>query len=719
MADSKIKTRKELWPVVAEYEKLAQDPATTVQKLGECSKRISEFLEMYTAKLASASATATRKASFLQKFDSKLTAQGPIPAQKFYSEYGSTHVAALLKISYYKDLYIGQEAEPIDYKDPNALSQLAALPIERRVNRIIDSIVAQIFQASSNKELFLSLCDWMIEEARSTLKVIRMAEIFSRILGGITKKRAKFLQGFLYVFGGVVKAETYSYIKTMSELNHDTSFQAVEAYIDEKEKRFIRTLDKAEIETFEKHMPQAIARFFASLSAPASMRHAFTSQNEDYLYNITRQEYVDNYDDDHKKRSDYINPIEAAHYTFMFGFDTLAFYYTFLYRTLPEQKALATADRAKLSQLIASGQPLTKHESVQGNFGLAGSEDLIQRIVQTLLEIAPDPIAFLRLWRMRLVASGPQPAMAEKKRKEAEDPTYDRTSQYNGVGAGLFFYILHSKGLRNSALFPLIVTKEYMFELYVPVIRSLLEFPATAQFGVDLLQKFLADLPSGEIATASHTSGYLDTVAGLAFALVQSAGGQANESVRYFAYLMTPLLLKRFSMAVRLGIYERLFARLDADGARAFAIDTLRGDIMGVKSKEELRAEDAAKVKAIVAKLMAAGLDDVKQKYILDVKQTVSAALVLYKAILKKDKQLGGAFAIISDKPLQEMVRKNCIDPILTVVAIVVEEKETKDAKGEQIKLPAEILEAYRKEKQQLQLLRFHISDIEAELAAP
>eukprot|EP01022_Parablepharisma_sp_SALTPOND_P012053 TRINITY_DN153_c0_g1_i4.p2 TRINITY_DN153_c0_g1~~TRINITY_DN153_c0_g1_i4.p2 ORF type:complete len:726 (+),score=98.81 TRINITY_DN153_c0_g1_i4:4187-6364(+) len=708
--EKKITTRKEFWPLLEEYQKLALDPSSTVQKLSEHSKKINEFLESYTSKLASASAN--RKASFLLKFDSKMNAHGPIPQQKYYAEYGSTHIASFLKLAFYKDLFIGSDAllpGALDYKNPETMKKLNELPLEKKTNRVIDSIAAQIFQASSNKELFLAVCDWMIEESRSTRKIIRIAEIFSRILAGITKKRAKFLQGFLYTFGGILKAEAFSYLKTILD---PAIYQGIEQYIDENEKRFIRELDKAEVDTFEKHMPEAMAQFFSALSAPITMKHALTSANEDYLYNLTLPELVDEYDDEHKKRSAVVNPVEATHYSFMFGFDTLAFHFCFLLRPDEEGKPLGLEDRDNLKKLVESTSKLMD-KSLSWKFMLPGSEAFINAILKTLLEICPDPLVMLRLNKTRLANSPPAPAFPI--RKGTEEPTYDRTTQYNQVGAALFFYLVfadyHNVKV-GSPPFPLLVTKEYMFELYVPLLKALFEVPVTARFGIDLLHAFVVSSRKLNLEKYENNSGFIENFTGLLLVMANFIGGQANEALRYMGYAIFPKVLELLPMNSRVTVCEKLVQKLEADGAKAMVIDCLKSYI--IKPNAEFKAETAGKIRTILMKLFA---DNVKVKdNLLEIKETVSALLILYKALITKDKQVG-LFGIVSDKHLQENVQKEYLDPIRNLVKLVVGEEESKTDKNEGVKIPEEILKAYKKEQNQLEILRFLIADIESTLS--
>ena len=157
--------------------------------------------------------------------------------------------------------------------------------------------------------------------------------------------------------------------------------------------------------------------------------------------------------------------------------------------------------------------------------------------------------------------------------------------------------------------------------------------------------------------------------------------------------------------------------KLDVDGARGFVIDNLCNDLLKIKDKTSIPPEEGSKVKQIVVRLLDSGLSSI-EKYILEIKQTLCASLVLYKIVLMKDKNFG-VLGIISDKALQESIRKKYLEPISNIVQIVLEEKEVKDEKGESIKLPAQLLEAYKKDKHQIEVLRFLIADINSVLAVP
>jgi len=694
-------TRKEFWPILEEYSKLILDPKNApASRVSELSKKISDFLETYCQKLLSSAASATRKASFLQKFDSKFHQYGPVPSQKFYAEYGSSHISGFLKLSFYKDLFIGEDAilqNTIDYVNDKIFEKL---PIEKKVNRIIDSIVSQIFAASSNKELFLAVCDWMIEEARSTRKIIRICEIFSKILAGITKKRAKFLQGFLYMFGGMLKAEAFSYLFTVLD---PMIYGTYEQYIQENEKRFIRKLDKEELENFEKYMPAAISKFFAALSIPTIMKNSLNYQNEDYLYNITLSEFEDEYDEDRKKNPDKINPVEAAHYSMMFGYDILAFYFAFMQK-IPEEKApLQTKDRIELQKMIETKKEINK-EITGYKFLLEESQELVSTICKTILEMCPDPITILRLNRRRIISG----KMHENEIKQhKEDQSYERTTEYNQIGISIFFYMLYNEFIENPKcrVFPAIITPEYLFELYTLIIKGLYETPNISKFGLDLLHKFTVLYKPTELKKYK-SSGFYETFAFMMQQIAIFIGGQGNEIIRFCSLVIFKNAVKIIALENRISVYEKLLMKTEPDGAKGMIIDCIKDDILHEKNMD---IAISIKMKQLLLKLVTE--IKIREVNVLEIKETINALLVCLKSMIIMDN--AGKYNVKSDINYKESIQKNLLIPLNDIIKLsAMTNEETKENK-EGPKIPEELLKVYKKEKEKLELLRFLIFDIE------
>jgi len=691
-------TRKEFWPLLEEYQKLAADPKTGVQTLGERAQKISDFLEEYTSKLLNSSASTTRKVSFLQKFDSRMNSQGPAIAQKYYSGHGLMHISAFLKLSFYKELSLDQDAEPLNYNDPEVISQLEKMPLEKKTNRIIDSIVAQIIKSSSSKELFLAMCDWMIEERRTTHKVIRIIMIFTNILADIKKKRAKFLQGFLYTFGCMLKAEAFSYLKTIFP---PEKFIHIDQYVDNNERRFVRELDKDEVEVFEKYTPRVLIKFFESLIEPECMKNAIVSTKLDYLYNITRREFIDEYDNDHKKRPTLINPIEAGHYSYLFGLDTLAFYFCFMLKEQEEVKPIETKDRIELKNLIENPTTLT-HTSFKYQFIINHSEELVSKIVEILHEICKDPLTILRLNKLHLAGTAPSKVLPT--RKGQEDPSYERTSTYNQVGIALYSYLLLYTH-RTLPLFPIFITKEYLFELYLPSIAALLSVKSTGRFGIQLLHRFIVK-EKIELEKYEMTSGFLEVYMGMLLELINFVGRGDNELLQYMGFVLFPILMKMLPADILVTVIQKLLQKLDADGARGMVIDRYKEIILKLKENEQLPYD----IKSIIEKLFEKHATDI-QSNILENKETLHALLALYKVLIMKDKK--NRFGVMEDKKFQESMRSIYMEPINEVVKIIMGE----EVKAENVKLPEEIIGAYKKERNQLDLFRFLIADIEQYLS--
>jgi hypothetical protein len=232
----------------------------------------------------------------------------------------------------------------------------------------------------------------------------------------------------------------------------------------------------------------------------------------------------------------------------MFAFDTLAFYYMFLRVPACEDKPLSVAERGKLAELVKSNSPLPLSQ-LDGKYLLKNSESVLESIMKTLLEVCPDPLTMLRLWKQRVTTSEPTAIMAPTKAKGAEEPSYDRTTPYNPLGAALYFTFLYLGHLNGVARFPLLLTNDYLFELFVPAIKSLFEFPVSPRYGVELLQHFCKVLAKSE-GLNPRSVGYIDNVVGLIHALVLSIGGQGNGTVRYLSYLQLPKALRLFNLQV-------------------------------------------------------------------------------------------------------------------------------------------------------------------------
>jgi len=686
-ANPELTSRKEFWPLLAEYQKLTiQSPSD--QRVKELSKQINQFLEIYTAKLVSGAASATRKAAFLLKFDSLMNAHGFVPQQRYYAEYGASHITSFLKLSFYKNSFTNYDEVlkgRLDYSNEEMLKKLNELPVEDRANRIIENIVEEVFQSVSNKEMFQSICDWMIDELRLTSRIIRIVEIFSRIIPSLTHKRGKFLQSFLYIFGGIVKEETLSYLKTV--LNSE-EYRMIEQYIGQEEQKFIKELDKEEVQVFEKHIPEAVTRFFAALLAPSPMIKALNSNNEESFCKLISQQNEGEYEKECTERAEEVNLIEAAHYSFMFGFDTLAFYFCFLTKHSTKQ----AVDKESIKKMLEE----SKHPKFNRNYILSGSETLINITFKMLLEICGDPITLMRLCTRRLADTVP--------RKYEGERMYNRVAPYNIVGAALYIYLVlyeHKKGKEN--LLPIILTNEHIFELYLPFINGLFQLPMTVIFGIELLHTFFVEEKVNLKEYKLNSNSFIDKLRTLLESIAKSTE-RTDGTMQYMQHIMFSKVIESIPIKSLMLIIEKLIPKLETDKTKAMTVESLKTELIKVKDKEI-----AHMVKAVIGEFFSDHIDmKESQLVMLNTIKTVKEFLELYKSLI-----LNEVYEIKDDKEFQEILNKYLIEPIKVLLKVVLDEEQNEDKK-----IPDTILNEYRKEKVHFEALRSAVNEIESALSS-
>eukprot|EP00826_Nyctotherus_ovalis_P063034 TRINITY_DN9206_c0_g1_i13.p1 TRINITY_DN9206_c0_g1~~TRINITY_DN9206_c0_g1_i13.p1 ORF type:complete len:697 (+),score=179.72 TRINITY_DN9206_c0_g1_i13:113-2203(+) len=686
-------SRKELWPLLAEYQKLFQHTPSDAQ-LTELSKRISQFLETYTSKLASG-ASATRKAAFLLKFDSLMNAHGTAPVQKFYAQYGAILIAPFLKLSFYKESFsdYGEDLKGrLDYSNETTMKKLNELSVEDRVNRIIENIVEEIFESGGSKELLHSVCDWMVDEIKLTACIVRLIDVFSRILPTLTHERGKFLQSFLYIFGGIVKEETLNYLKAVLDAEE---YRVVERYVGQEERKAVSALEKEEVKAFERRIPEAVTRFFAALLAPSTMKRALNSDNEEAFYKLISEINESEYEKEYAKNPEKANLIESAHYSYMFGFDTLAFYFCFLVK---QSSKPLTEDKVQIKKILEESTPL-KHPKLTCNYILPGSETLIRATFKMLLEICGDPLTIAKLCARRLKDG------AKDNRSER---AYSRAGGYNYVGAALYFYLVLAEQRRGERLLPEVLSNEYVFEVYLPFIEELFRIPMTAKFGIELLHMFLVEDGVDLKEYKLNSNSFIDKMRDLLETMAKSSE-EVDETLQYMEHIMLTKLMESTPIKSLLLIVEKLIPALESDKARAAILQGLKNELLKVKDKET-----AQFAKSVIGEFFADHID-IKdlQLAMLESISTVNAFLELYKSLVEEGE---GVYEVKSDKEFQETLNKHLVDPMNVVLKVILDEEE-KEAETAEKKVPDKILSEYRKEKAKFEALRTVIKEIESALS--
>ena len=140
------------------------------------------------------------------------------------------------------------------------------------------------------------------------------------ILAKFTKKRHKFLSSTLYLLGGRIKIEIINLIKSTTSVNESI----INQFVDPRENNLLRTLSKEEIECCNKYLIKEIMMFIASLKTEGN-KGIVNPMVEDIMANLTREDFLEDYEEMSKSSPDKIYPLEEAHYVILFCLDTIAF----------------------------------------------------------------------------------------------------------------------------------------------------------------------------------------------------------------------------------------------------------------------------------------------------------------------------------------------------------------------------------------------------------
>ena len=152
----------------------------------------------------------------------------------------------------------------------------------------------------------------------------------------------------------------------------------------------------------------------------------------------------------------------------MFGFDTLSFYFCFLNKHSIDTKIITEEEKKKIKEILDSDSPL-KHDCLMNQFRLIGTESLINITFKMLIKICNDPITMIKLCTNKLNDTVPN---------NMEERSYTRTASYSIIGSALYFYlVLIEERKAHGNYFPMILTDEHIFELYLPFIKTLFRAP--------------------------------------------------------------------------------------------------------------------------------------------------------------------------------------------------------------------------------------------------
>ena len=187
--------------------------------------------------------------------------------------------------------------------------------------------------------------------------------------------------------------------------------------------------------------------------------------------------------------------------------------------------------------------------------------------------------------------------------------------------------------------------------------------------------------------------------------LVAFIGRRHNETLQYMGYIMFSNLIKIVSEDTAIAIHQKLIEKLEHDGAIGMAIDSFKSFVLSYKG-----GKPSFNLKGIIEKFFEIHIKDL-EKNMLEKKQTINSLLVLYKAALLKDKALK-IFEIANNKEFQAKIRTTYLNPIVETVKVIVGEKLPK---GNETNISEDFINAYKNERNQLEIFRFLIADIEAD----
>ena len=570
----KITKIREFWRALNEFLEKAQKVETTIQSLDKISEKLREYLEVKITKLERKSVEIRSK--FLEKLDFRLTEAGSVAQEKYMQRLGGDMLAYIMNLAHIDSLgVIGEIGENLAYTAQGAaqinihgvsVNVGRTVPPTHKLNSIIDSLSYKTMEYATPKDTFMSLCDYMLNPKRHIRRTLRIIHLFAVLMRKLIKKRAQFLPGWLFTVGGLLKAEAASYLKGIEDSNTENPIKFTdlpELFNNPGEQ--IRSFPVEEQEIFHGHMCRGVLELVSCVCSPGMMRAAINGGNEDYYERFVREEFIDDYEDDHLKKPEQIIPVECYHYKMLVVFDTLQFFFKYFVvvniaaqgNIYGKREEWTQEERIKFRS-INPAQSLVVESGLKGS--LEETHEFLIGMVDEGARMCPDILITLRLWRKFLFLKHTQIKQETNPPKEKEG--YERTDAYNPMGIAIYsaLYLLPttqgyfrlSPTFLHSHVFPQITSAPYLYSLYHPVIFYLLTQQYTSTLGLQLLNYFIAFLNNtGKEEFRNHSTAIsYNGNMNILKEMVNIIGNKGLEYIKQSAALLMPHFLGLFSIMV-------------------------------------------------------------------------------------------------------------------------------------------------------------------------
>ena len=493
------------------------------------------------------------------------------------SQHEEKPAIALLKyhggifVSYLFDLYLLANAlfgEEYKHAISNVLEICSKNEIitEVKYNSCIDWLIHKIVNIGKNKDIFMSLCDAAIQADRSAIKTARLLTLFNPIIKKVVKHRYKYLPGYLFAIGGLLKVLGISYCNTKYPEKVKSS-GIMDMILVNEEKEMVKTMPNYDLEAFEKYTLPSLIEGIKSLSESPMMVESFTSLHEEKMKIAVLKENQETYEKEQKENHSLYNQLESVHYTLLFLFDLLH-YVQLLVLQPPEEIKLTATEKDALNSLS-----LTINLEKLQDFSpcIPHLYELIKEIISTVNVICTDLMLIYRFNQIFL-------HKPKKKNESGKMEGYERHTKYNLYGFYNYFYFSVLDHFNSGSCFiPKIYSFEYFLEICLPIIIEMFHFNYLSIYGLRLLNVILNQ--AKPLSLKIENKKVLNYIGSMSQILLHSPSTVKGIQNRIISINLLKHLFKMLKEETLIEIYRTILKAEELDGPKSYIINLLKEDI--------------------------------------------------------------------------------------------------------------------------------------------